>query len=52
MGDHRQKSADSRLFGPIAETDVIGRAFLRYWPLPTIGILQTPTYPDVPATAP
>jgi signal peptidase I len=52
MGDHRMKSADSRVFGPIAETDVIGRAFLRYWPLPTIGILQTPTYPGVPATAP
>jgi hypothetical protein len=27
---------------------VIGRAFLRYWPLSTIGILQTPTYPGVP----
>jgi signal peptidase I len=51
MGDHRQKSADSRVFGPIEETDVIGRAFLRYWPISTAGILQTPTYPDAsPAT--
>ena len=24
---------------------VIGRAWLRYWPLSTFGILQTPTYP-------
>jgi signal peptidase I len=48
MGDHRQKSADSRVFGPIAITDVVGRAFLRYWPISTVGILQTPTYPDIP----
>ncbi len=51
MGDHRQKSADSRVFGYISISDVIGRAFLRYWPLPTLGILQTPSYPSVePAT--
>ncbi len=49
MGDHRQKSADSRVFGPISEADVVGRAFLRYWPIDTFGILQTPTYTDVPA---
>jgi signal peptidase I len=49
MGDHRQKSADSRYFGPISESNVIGRAFLRYWPLSTIGILQTPSYPAIPA---
>ncbi len=44
MGDHRRASADSRVFGPIAVSDVIGRAFLRYWPLSTFGILETPTY--------
>ncbi len=49
MGDHRQKSADSRVFGPISISNVIGRAFLRYWPVNTLGILQTPIYPDVPA---
>ena len=52
MGDHRQKSADSRAFGPIPASQVIGRAFLRYWPISTIGILPTPSYPGVPATAP
>jgi signal peptidase I len=51
MGDHRQRSADSRVFGPINTSDVVGRAFLRYWPISTFGILQTPTYPDLePAT--
>jgi signal peptidase I len=52
MGDHRQKSADSRAFGPIPESSVIGRAFLRYWPVSAVGILQTPSYPGVPAAAP
>lgn len=52
MGDHRQKSADSRVFGPISITDVIGRAFLRYWPISTLGILDTPSYPDVEAATP
>ncbi len=45
MGDHRAASADSRSFGTIAIDHVIGRAWLRYWPLSTFGILQTPTYP-------
>ena len=49
MGDHRRASADSRVFGTIGESDVIGRAFLRYWPLPTIGILQTPSYTGIAA---
>lgn len=50
MGDHRQKSADSRVFGPISISNVIGRAFLRYWPISTISILQTPAYPNIPGT--
>jgi signal peptidase I len=50
MGDHRQKSADSRVFGPIAISDVIGRAFLRYWPLSSLEIIATPSYPSIPAT--
>ncbi len=51
MGDHRANSSDSRAFGPVAVDAVIGRAWLRYWPIGTFGILQTPTYPElVPAT--
>lgn len=48
MGDNRPNSSDSRQFGPICASDVVGRAFLRYWPLNTLGILQTPTYANVP----
>jgi signal peptidase I len=50
MGDHRRASADSRVFGPINISDVIGRAFLRYWPISDLQILPTPTYPAIPAT--
>lgn len=45
MGDHREASSDSRAFGPIDTSAVIGRAFLRYWPAASIGILTAPVYP-------
>ena len=51
MGDNREQSEDSRAFGPMCLGDMVGRAWLRYWPLNTIGILQTPTYPNVPRAA-
>jgi signal peptidase I len=52
MGDHRSNSADSRTFGPVEVDQVIGRAWLRYWPFSVFGVLQTPTYPDLAAAAP
>jgi signal peptidase I len=45
LGDHRGVSADSRVFGPIKISKVIGRAWLRYWPFDTFGTLPSPTYP-------
>ena len=44
MGDHREDSADSRVFGPVPVNQVIGRAWLRYWPFDSFGVLATPTY--------
>jgi signal peptidase I len=44
MGDHRGDSADSRLFGPIPTSSVVGRAMLRYWPLDSFEMLPAPTY--------
>jgi signal peptidase I len=52
LGDHRGASSDSRVFGPIKRDSVIGRAWLRYWPLSAFGILQTPTYPELQAATP
>jgi signal peptidase I len=39
MGDNRLGSRDSRRFGPIEESSIIGRAFLKVWPLGDIGFL-------------
>ena len=49
MGDHRQESADSRVFGPIPSSSVVGRAVLRYWPLSGFGAVVTPSYEDSPS---
>jgi signal peptidase I len=40
MGDNRTNSIDSRVFGPIPSEDVLGRAWLRYWPLENAGVLR------------
>jgi signal peptidase I len=32
MGDNREKSSDSRVFGPIDRSTVVGRAFVKVWP--------------------
>jgi len=39
MGDNRNSSSDSRFFGPITEDLIVGRAFLRIWPLGDISSL-------------
>ena len=44
LGDHRGESRDSRFFGTIPDSSVIGRAWIRYWPIDTLGILPTPSY--------
>jgi signal peptidase I len=40
MGDNRNASNDSRSFGPIPLDNIIGRAWLSYWPLEQIGMVE------------
>ena len=39
MGDNRGNSKDSRVFGPIAKSLIVGRAFIRVWPISSITLL-------------
>jgi signal peptidase I len=39
MGDNRVISEDSRYFGPIPQSSVVGRAVFRIWPLNRLGSL-------------
>ncbi len=34
MGDHRNNSSDSRVFGPVPERYIIGKVQVRWWPVP------------------
>jgi signal peptidase I len=52
MGDHRERSADSRDFDTIPVSSVVGRAWLRYWPLPALGILPTDRHPELGGSPP
>ena len=40
MGDNRTNSGDSREFGPVPDSDVIGRAMWTYWPVNQFGTLE------------
>jgi signal peptidase I len=40
MGDNRNNSEDSRTFGPIDRSALVGRAFVRIWPLSHTGWLR------------
>jgi signal peptidase I len=50
MGDNRPQSQDSRFFGPIERSAIIGRAWLRYFPLDRIGFMVKPTYEGLDGT--
>jgi len=39
LGDNRRVSADSRLWGILPRKDIVGRVFLRLYPLSEIGVL-------------
>jgi signal peptidase I len=47
MGDNRPQSQDSRAFGPIGEDLILGRAWLRYFPLDRLGVIEQPVYPTL-----
>jgi signal peptidase I len=39
MGDNRTQSCDSRYWGPVPESTIVGKVDLRIWPLSRLGLL-------------
>jgi len=48
LGDNRTNSSDSRMFGPVRESAIIGRAIFSNWPLEKLGPIQHPDYDRLP----
>lgn len=46
LGDHRSNSRDSRQLDTVPVDNVVGRAWLRYWPIERLGVLETPRYAE------
>lgn len=44
LGDNRNESYDSRSWGVLPKDDIVGRAFLRLFPINEIGKINTPSY--------
>lgn len=44
MGDNRDASFDSRRFGAIDKEDIVGRTWLRGWPVNRISVFEPPAY--------
>ncbi len=44
MGDNRSASLDSRIFGPIKRSAIVGRTWIRGWPFNRIALFNKPIY--------
>lgn len=47
MGDNRPRSSDSREFGPIPISSIVGTVIFRYFPPQKIGIIKNPYPPQL-----
>lgn len=44
MGDNRGASLDSRMIGPIPKSNIIGRTWIRAWPVNRVSLFSAPEY--------
>ena len=47
FGDNRGYSSDSREWGPISKKAIVGKAWIRYWPVDKIGLVKHENYPEI-----
>lgn len=47
MGDNRNNSTDSRAFGPVPVDNIIGKAWLTYWPRQQFDLVPHYDYPEL-----
>jgi signal peptidase I len=50
LGDNRAHSSDSRYFGPVKISDIVGKAWITYWPIGHIGSVPTADYDELDDT--
>ncbi|MFN8593008.1 MAG: signal peptidase I [Thermomicrobiales bacterium] len=51
LGDNRGNSSDSRVFGPVPLDNIIGKAWITYWPPSDIGFVPHRTYDGIASAA-
>jgi signal peptidase I len=47
LGDNRAHSSDSRYFGPVEISDIVGKAWITYWPIGHIGDVPSADYDEL-----
>lgn len=49
LGDNRNNSSDSHIWGLLPRNDILGKAIFRYWPLNKFGPITHYSYPELEA---
>ncbi|MBF8299479.1 MAG: lepB [Dehalococcoidia bacterium] len=44
MGDNRTGSSDSRIWGTLPRANIVGKAWIAYWPVSHIGLVKAPRF--------